>query len=97
MIQLQSPRPLTDLTDNLDGFLTELKESTEPILLTVDGKVEFIVQDATAYHTMLDSLERLENKEAIREALNEADRGEGRPMEEFFEELLAEFETQAGS
>ncbi len=90
-------RPLTDLTEDSRKFLADLKESADPIFLTVDGEAEFVVQDIAAYRKLRDSLERFEHQEAIREALAEAERGEGRPMDEFFDELEAAFENLAES
>ena len=92
MIRDQAVRPLTDLTDNPGDFLAKLQQTPEPILLTMAGQGELIVQDPKSYQKMLDQIERLETIQAVRRGLAEAARGENRPMEEFFDELEAELQ-----
>jgi hypothetical protein len=47
----------------------------------------FVVEDANSYQKLLELVERLATIGAVREGLASADRGEGRPAEEFSEEL----------
>jgi PHD/YefM family antitoxin component YafN of YafNO toxin-antitoxin module len=68
-------------------FLRELREAGQPVTLTISGRAEFVVEDAKSYQKLLELVERLETIGAVREGLASADRGEGRPAEEFFEEL----------
>jgi hypothetical protein len=58
-----------------------------PVSLIINGRAEFVVEDATSYQKLLELVERLETMGAVREGLASADRGEGRLAEEFFEEL----------
>jgi predicted transcriptional regulator len=74
-----------------------LKETGEPVVLTINGKAELIVQDARSYQRLLDLAERLETIQAVREGLASADRGEGRPMDEVFDALEKEIRAQAGA
>ena len=64
-------------------------DSPRIVVLTVNGKAEVVVQDAKSYQTMTEQLERVETLEAIRQGLEEAERGEGRPAREVFAELSA--------
>ncbi len=59
------------------------------MVLTVNGKAEVVVQDAESYQTMLEKLEQVETLEAIRQGLEEAERGESRPASDVFAELSA--------
>jgi PHD/YefM family antitoxin component YafN of YafNO toxin-antitoxin module len=70
-------------TPGKKGFALSLK----PIVLTVNGKAEIVVQDAEAYQVILDRIERVEAIEAIRKGMESFDRGEGRPARESLEEL----------
>src|SRR5438874_1403611 len=79
--------PLTDFKRNTAKFLTRLKATGQPVVLTINGKAELVVQDAKSYQRLLDLAERLETIEAVKEGLASAERGEGRPMEEAFDEL----------
>jgi PHD/YefM family antitoxin component YafN of YafNO toxin-antitoxin module len=80
-------RPLTDFKRDTAGFLTQLKATGRPVVLTINGKAELVVQDARSYQRLLDLAERLETLQAVKEGLASADRGEGRPMDEAFDEL----------
>jgi hypothetical protein len=68
-------------------FEFSLQKSKKPLVLTVNGKAEIIVQDAEAYQIMLDRTERAETVEAIRKGIESFVRGEGRPAREALEEL----------
>ncbi len=40
---------LTDFKKNTPDFVQQLKETGEPIVLTINGKAELVVQDAASY------------------------------------------------
>jgi PHD/YefM family antitoxin component YafN of YafNO toxin-antitoxin module len=54
------------------------------LFLTVNGKVEVVIQDAQAYRELLDRIEQLETIAGIRQRLEEFDRGEGVALDEAF-------------
>jgi hypothetical protein len=78
-------------------FLHELREAGPPVSLTLNGREEFVVEDANSYQRLLELVGRLEMIGAVREGLASADRGEGRPAEEFFEELGQGRESRPGA
>ena len=88
--------PLTDFKRHTSEFLDQLRQSGHPLVLTINGKAELVVQDAKSYQRLLDLAERLETIQAVKEGLASADRGEGRPAEEFFAELEKGLEAPAG-
>ena len=59
-----------------------LKENKTPLVLTVNGRAELVVQDAESYQLMLDRLERAETIAAIRRGMEQAERGEGMSLDE---------------
>jgi PHD/YefM family antitoxin component YafN of YafNO toxin-antitoxin module len=79
--------PLTDFKRNTPAFLRQLKETGHPLVLTINGKAEIVVQDARSYQRLLDLTERLETIAAVKEGLASVARGEGRPMDQVFDEL----------
>jgi len=83
---------LTTFRRRSGDFMKQLKKSKRPVVLTVKGKAEAIVQDAAAYQRLLDIAARADAREGIRQGLEQARRGESRPVEEFF----AEFEAAHG-
>ena len=87
MIHLDEIHSLSHFQRNAKSFVRRLKSSRKPAVLTVNGRAELIVQDAASYQALLDRLDRAETIVAIREGLESAKRGEGRPAEEVLEEL----------
>ena len=82
---------LTDFKRNTNEFMRQMKETRRPVVLTVNGKAELVVQNAESYQALLDAVERAETMEGIRRGLDQMKRGEGRPAEEVFEELRQKF------
>ncbi len=81
---------LSNFKRNTADFLRQLKKSGSPLVLTVNGKAEVVVQDAASYQRLLEISERLETIEALRPAIAEMRAGKGEPAEVVFEQLLAE-------
>ncbi len=48
---------LTDFKKNTPEFLRQLKETGDPVILTINGKAELVVQDAASYQKLLDLAE----------------------------------------
>ena len=84
-------RPLTDFKRNTSAFVNRMKKTQRPLVLTVNGKAELVVQDARSYQQMLDRLDRLEVIEAIRIGIQAAEEGRVRPAGEALAELGAKF------
>ena len=59
-------------------------------MLTINGQAEVVVQSASAYQKLLEDRELLERLRSISRGLDQAKRGEGRPMREFLESLAKE-------
>jgi len=78
---------LTDFKRNTNDFVKQMKETKAPVVLTVNGKAELVVQDAESYQAMLDRLEQIDAIEGIRRGLEQMERSEGRPADEVFAEF----------
>lgn len=87
MISLKDIQSLTDFKRNTAEYVKKIKKSKNPLVLTVNGKAEIVVQDAEAYQAMLERIERAEVVAAIRKGMDEFERGEGRPARQALEEL----------
>jgi prevent-host-death family protein len=83
----QDIHPLTDFKRNTPEFLRQLKETGNPVVLTINGKAELVVQDAASYQRLFNLAEQLETIQAVKEGLASVDRGEGRPMDDVFDAL----------
>ena len=77
MIDLREVRSVTDFQRNLKDYVERLKEKKAPLVLTVNGRAEVVVQDAASYQALLDRLERAEAVAAIRQGMEQIERGEG--------------------
>lgn len=86
--------PLTDFKRNTAEFLAQLKQSGQPVVLTINGKAELVVQDAASYQKLLDLAERLETIQAVKEGLASIERGEGKPMDDVFNALEKEMRAK---
>ncbi len=60
MITLDNIHSLTDFKRNTSAFVEKMKQSKAPIVLTVNGEAELVVQDAKAYQELLDRIYRAE-------------------------------------
>ncbi|MCA9309661.1 MAG: type II toxin-antitoxin system Phd/YefM family antitoxin [Phycisphaerales bacterium] len=83
MIRPDDIMPLSDFQRHARERIAALKSSGRPVVLTVNGRAEVVVQDAGAYQRLLDALDRLETLEAIREGIAQIESGEGIPLEQF--------------
>ena len=68
-------------------ILEQLKKSQRPLILTVNGKAEAVVQDAKAYQRLLDLAARADATEGIRQGMEDAAKGRTRSAREAFEGL----------
>lgn len=82
---------LEDFRQRTPEFLRQIKETGEPIVLTVDGKAELIVQDAMAYRKLLALIEKAEVHEGIRRGLEDMHAGRVTDMEGFKERFRSKF------
>ncbi len=72
-------RSVSDFKRDTAGVLEHLRESQRPMVLTVNGRAEMVVQDAQSYQRTLDALERLEANAGIRRGLEAAAAGRTKP------------------
>jgi len=82
MIDLRDVRSVTEFQRNVKDYVGRLKKKKTPLVLTVNGRAELVVQDAESYQAMLDRLERAETVAAIRRGIEQTARGEAIPLEE---------------
>jgi prevent-host-death family protein len=73
---------LTDFKQAPVAFLSQMKQTHRPVVLTVNGRPELVVQDAAGYQSMLDRLARFEAVEAIRIGIAAAQEGRIAPARE---------------
>ena len=79
---------VTDFSRKPAEHIKRLMDTKRPEILTVNGKVTVVVQDAETYEKMAELADYADSIITIRRALSE----EGRPLREF----TAEFEAKHG-
>jgi prevent-host-death family protein len=87
MLQANNIHSVTDFNRNTKKYIRRLKTTGEPEVLTLNGEAEIVVQSADAYQRLLDTAELSKTLAGIRRGLDQAKRGEGRPMREFLKEF----------
>jgi prevent-host-death family protein len=88
MIDLREVRSVTEFQRNIKEYVGRLKKKKTPLVLTVNGRAELVVQDAESYQEMLDRLERAETLAAIRRGMEQADYGRGIALDETEKRLM---------
>lgn len=91
MIDLTEIRSLTEFVRHSKECVSKIKRKRTPMVLTVNGKAELVVQDAESYQAMLEKIDYAETLEAIKQGLEQAERGESRPASEVFAELSTKY------
>lgn len=84
---------LTDFKRQTAIFIEQIKQTGHPLVLTLNGKAELVVQDAASYQRLLNELDQVEAIEGIRKGLKAVQEGRTRSAEEVFEEIRQEHEV----
>ena len=93
MIDLNEIRSVSDFQRNAKEYIGTLKDSETPLVLTVNGRAELVVQNAASYQKLLNRLEELESKvqdeaiAAIRLGISQASEGKTKPARKALKEL----------
>jgi len=83
-------QPMTTFRRNPGEFMRRLKKTKRPIVLTVNGKAEAVVQDAESYQRLLDIAAQADPAEGIRQGLEDLRKGRTRPARDVFDKIRAE-------
>ena len=86
---------LTHFMDNTAEVIEQLKLTGQPMVLTVQGKAEVVVQDAAAYQRVLELIDCAEAIVGIKKGLDSVARGEGVSAEEAFEAIRSKHNIPA--
>lgn len=82
MINLsQDIQSLSTFKRNTNELITQMKQTGNPVILTVNGKAELVVQDAVSYQKLLDSIEQLEAIISIKKGLENTETNNQKALE----------------
>lgn len=81
---------LANFKSQTSDYLAHLHETGSPLILTVDGKAEVVVQDAAAYQRLVELADQAERDAfiaAVQEGLDDVEAGRIVPAREAFLEI----------
>ena len=78
---------LSNFKRNTPEFLRQFKETGHPVVLTINGKAELVVQDAASYQKLIEIAERAERMEALRASIADMRAGKVIPVEDMLAEM----------
>ena len=87
MFKSAGQRRITEFKRNTARFMTHLKKTGRPSVLTVNGKPALVVMDAETWQEVNDRFEYAQAVAGIRDGLDRARGGPGVEATTFFEEL----------
>jgi len=83
----QGIRSLTDFKANTSSFVDDLRKGDHALVLTINGSAELAVMSAGTFQKVLERLDLLDSLSAVREGIEQADRGEMRPAKDVLNDL----------
>jgi prevent-host-death family protein len=86
-ISLKDVESLTAFKRNTTEYVKKIKKSGNPLVLTINGKAELVVQDAESYQRMIEVLDRAEAIEAVGEGLESVRQGKTMSLDGFDKEM----------
>jgi prevent-host-death family protein len=87
MIDLREVRSVTEFQRNIKDYVGRLKKNKTPLVLTVNGRAELVVQDAESYQLILERLDRAETLAAIKRGIEQFEGGKGIPLDKVEKQL----------
>ena len=80
---------LSDFKRNTTEFLEQMRGNGHPVVLTINGRAEMVVQDALSYQKMLDRMDELEALAGVQRGLVDVEAGRVTPLRQFESEFRA--------
>jgi prevent-host-death family protein len=77
--------------------IARMKETGQPVVLTVNGKAEVVVQDAAAYQRLVERAEHAEMREFLEESRQDVEAGRTVPAREALEDLAKKHNLPRGA
>ena len=78
---------LSDFKRKTSKFVTRMKKTGHPVVLTINGKAAMVVQDAESYQRLVELAEQAEMMEFLRKSRDDIDAGRTKPALEALDEL----------
>jgi prevent-host-death family protein len=86
---------LADFQQNPAECISRLRQTRQPIELTVNGTTEMVLLDADSFKQLLEAADYADAVEGIKRGLEDIQAGRTRPAKEFFEEMRVKYNIPA--
>ena len=80
-------RSLSEFKRNTPEFMKQLRSTGQPVVLTINGKAELVVQAAEGYQELLENINHEENVAFIKAGHVQVKAGKVMPMRQMVENL----------
>ena len=87
---------LSNFKRNTPEFLRQLKETGHPVVLTINGKAELVVQDTASYQKLIELAERAERMDALKASVEDMKAGRVIPADDVLAEMRQIFDGKPG-
>ena len=78
---------LADFQARTEEYLARMKETGDPLVLSIDGKEELVVQDSASYQKLVERAGRAEPTDALQASIDDFRAGRVVPAEEMLAEM----------
>jgi PHD/YefM family antitoxin component YafN of YafNO toxin-antitoxin module len=78
---------LSNFKRNTPEFIKQLKETGHPVVLTINGKAELVVQDTASYQKLIELADRAERMDTLRASIEDMRKGKVSPAEDMLTEM----------
>jgi prevent-host-death family protein len=78
---------LSHFKRNTPELLRQLKETGQPVVLTINGKAELVVQDSASYQKLIELAAQAERMDALQASIADMRAGKVVPVEEMLAEM----------
>lgn len=82
---------MTDFIRNAKSYVAKVKETKNPIAITVNGEAEVVIVDAAEYQALVDESENARFVSAIKEGLADVQAGRTLTLAEVRERMSAKY------
>lgn len=94
MIRTPNIQSMTEFQRNTKATLEAIAKSGDPLVLTVNGRAQAVLQDAKAYQRLLDRLDHLETLDAVREGYRDVQEGRTMSLTDAAKEIRSRLRTR---
>jgi prevent-host-death family protein len=86
---------LAEFQEHVEEHINRVARTRQPMFVASNGAPDVVLLDVESYQQMLETIDRAEAIEGIRQGLESMRQGKGRPAQEFLEELRQKYNIPA--